>query len=186
MRRLPYELKLQRKDSQERIFLLREPEESDLQDIIDLQDTVHRGIGDRDIFHDTTPDEFRESLLLDKCFCVMYDEKLVGFTLMIVPRISYRNFGTDLGYEEAQMKKCVSMYTSFVHPDHCGYGLQRLFFELREQTGIEIGAAEALTTIAPGNDFSLRNACAMGYEIVKRTRLYGGLDRFILRKDLAE
>jgi hypothetical protein len=45
-----------------------------------------------------------------------------------------------------------------------------------------MGATEALTTISPDNPYSYRNFLILNFEIVDTRKLYGGKDRYILRK----
>ena len=108
---------------------------------------------------------------------------MIAFTLMVAARPGYRNYGEYLDYTPEQLAKTVSMDTSFVLPEYRGFGLQQFFFELREQAATELlGATEALTTIAPDNEYSLNNAYKTGYEEIRRMTIYGGLERCILRK----
>ena len=65
--------------------------------------------------------------------------------------------------------------------------LQLAFLPENEQQRVyeaakEDGCTEAVTTIAPDNEFSLANAYKTGYEVVKTMTIYGGLERCILRK----
>ena len=76
----------------------------------------------------------------------------------------------------------MSIEISMVDDDYRGYGLQKLFVNLREEEGRRDGATEALVTIAPGNKYSLANLQASGYEIVCTKPLYEGAMRHILRK----
>ena len=65
-----------------------------------------------------------------------------------------------------------------------GYGLQRYFVELRERIARNLGATEAMVTIGPENQYSLRNLIKEGYEIIDTRRMYEGAMRHILRKKL--
>jgi hypothetical protein len=65
-----------------------------------------------------------------------------------------------------------------------GYGLQKQFVTLREEEALRAGAAEALVTIAPGNDYSLANFINSGYTIIETKPLYEGAVRHILSKQL--
>ena len=64
------------------------------------------------------------------------------------------------------------------------YGLQKYFVRLREEIARKLGAREALVTIGPDNEYSLRNLIESGYEIIDTRTLYEGAPRHILRKML--
>ena len=109
---------------------------------------------------------------------------MVGFTLLVRPRISYRNFGKYLEYDDEKLLKCVSLDTSFIMQEYRGFGLQDVFFKLRIEEGIALGAEEALSTISPDNEVSLKNAYANGFEVASKLEIYDGLERYILKRDL--
>ena len=183
MQKLPCEIIMKRHNGEEKTFILRRCVPEDLDEIVALQDEVYDYISDKKIFQKTEADEFAESIELDQCFCFMDGNKMIAFTLMVAARPGYRNYGEYLDYTPEQLAKTVSMDTSFVLPEYRGFGLQQFFFELREQAATELlGATEALTTIAPDNEYSLNNAYKTGYEEIRRMTIYGGLERCILRK----
>ena len=183
MQKLPCEMKMKKKGGEEKTFLLRRCVPEDVDQIVALQDAVYEQIPDKKIFQKTGKEEFEESIELDQCFCFMDGDVMAAFTLMVSGRPGYRNYGEYLEYTPKQIAKTVSMDTSFVLPEYRGYGLQKYFFDLREEAAKDLlGATEALTTIAPDNEYSLNNAFKSGYEEVKRMTIYGGLERCILRK----
>ena len=73
--------------------------------------------------------------------------------------------------------------SAIVHADFRGNGLQRLMLEaalpLFPKKITHIGA-----TVSPQNQYSLHNALASGFAIVSRREMYGGHDRYLLKKDL--
>lgn len=110
--------------------------------------------------------------------------QLVAFTVMIANRISCRNYGTYIGYTPEQQLKCVSMEITVVDDPCRGFGMQRLFVQLREGVARELGATQAMVTIGPENKYSLNNLQASGYEIIDTRPMYEGAMRHILRKQL--
>lgn len=182
MMKLPCEMEMSRKSGETRTFVLRQCHEDDVDAIVALQQAVYDALPDKSIFVLTKPDEFRESVELDYCFCFMDGDTMAAFTLGVSGRVSYRNYGEYLNYDEEHLKRTASMDTSFVSPEYRGFGLQKFFFELREEAAKEDGCTEAVTTIAPDNEFSLANAYKTGYEIAETQEIYGGLKRCILRK----
>lgn len=181
---LPLHLTRSRTSGESKDFLLRRCTEEDAEAILALQDRVHDFLPNKDFMKKLTREELLESLTQDYGFCFMEGDRLAAFTMMVGPCVSYRNAGTALDYTEEELKKTVSMDISFVDPDYRGFGLQKEFFSLREDAARSLGATQCLTTIAPDNAYSLNNALRSGYEEVTRAKLYGGLDRIILRKYL--
>ena len=178
----PCEITMKRKSGEEKTFVFRQCTQEDVDAIVALQDAVYDALPDDTIFVKTNRDEFIESIDLDYCFCFMDGDVMAAFTLMVSGRMGYRNYGEYLDYDEERMLKTVCMDTSFVLPEYRGFGLQDYFFRYREKVAKEAGATEALTTIAPHNEYSLKNAYKSGYEEVRRMSIYGGIDRIILRK----
>jgi hypothetical protein len=184
MRTLPYTITLTRKDGTDpRTFTIRACTTDDLGAIMALQDEVYETVPDKDTFAITPIEEIEESLFLDRCYCAISDGKMAALTIMIINRPSARNGGSYIGYTEEEQKTCVTMEATFIAPSCRGYGIQQIFFGLREEAARELGAAEALTTISPDNEYSLANALRAGYTVVTQTAMYGGLDRYILRKE---
>lgn len=183
---LPYETELTRSNGEKRTVLFRKSTDDDIPEIMALQDITYQNIPDKKIFHNMTEEEIVESIDEDLCCSVIHDGNMVGFTLMVKPRLSYRNFGKYLGYDDEQLLKCISLCTSFTMPTYRGFGLQDAFIKLRVDAGRELGAEEALTTISPDNEYSLRNAYKNGFEVAARLEIYGGLERYILKLDLTE
>ena len=183
MVKMPLSVVMEKKNGEEKDFILRRCCPDDLDAIVKLQDAVYDELEEKRLFVKTKREEFAESLELDQCFCFEDEGRMAAFTLMVAGRPGYRNYGEYLGYSPEEMAKTVSMDTTFVHPDYRGFGLQKYFFDLRERVATEVlGAEQALTTISSENVYSLNNARKSGFEEVKRVTIYGGLERCILRK----
>ena len=163
-------------------ILLRTCNMEDLKTVMELQDRVLESMEDRTLFVRTSEEEIAESLCRDFCPGAFYENRMILCSVMIRNRVSERNLGFYLGYDDERQRKTVTFDTVFVDPDFRGYSLQNLAFRVQEKAAVEFGAEEALLTIAPENVYSLRNAEACGFEAVKRMEMYGGYDRFILRK----
>ena len=184
MRDFPYEIELTRRNGDKRLVVFRKSRVEDLPEIMALQDETHQNIPDKKLFNKTTEEELRDSIENDLCCSVFHDGTMVGFTLLVRPRISYRNFGKYLEYDDEKLLKCVSLDTSFIMQEYRGFGLQDVFFKLRIEEGIALGAEEALSTISPDNEVSLKNAYANGFEVASKLEIYDGLERYILKRDL--
>lgn len=183
MRTLPYTITLAHKNgTAPRTFTIRACTPDDLLPIMALQEEVRKSVDNPATFATVSSAEASESLFLDRVYCAVADGKLAAVTAMIVNRPSARNAGSHIGYTEEEQRKCVTMEVTFIAPSCRGYGLQEIFFGLREEVALELGATEALTTISPDNEYSLNNALRSGYTVVAEKALYGGLQRSILRK----
>ena len=107
-------------------------------------------------------------------------------SLMIVNRVMPRSLGHALGYDEKRLRQTVTFDSTFVSPEHRGYGLQGLALPLKEREAAALGAQEALASVSPENTPSLNNLLAGGFTILTRQRLYGGVDRYIVGKTLGK
>ena len=68
-----------------------------------------------------------------------------------------------------------------VHPDYRGNGLQRKLLETA-LTRLRPGIVGIGATVSPENQYSLNNALASGFTIAARREMYGGYDRYLLKK----
>lgn len=182
--KLPATLTLSRRSGETQEFLLRQCEETDLFKIVLFQQKIYEDLSDPGIYALVDEEDILDSLRNDYCYAVFREGKLVAFTMMIANRISPRNYGSYVGYSPEQQKKCVSMEITIVDESCRGFGLQKLFVALREETASSLGATEAMVTIGPDNKYSLQNLLDSGYEIIDTRVLYEGAMRHILRKQL--
>ena len=173
MRTLPYETVLTRKDATSQVFRIRRCGPADLAAILALQEKVYAGVEDKDTFALTSREQFAEE---------EHAPQMVGLTAMTVNRVCGYHAGKELGYGEERFLTSVCMEVTFIDASCRGYGIQQIFFGLREEAARELGARESLTTISPDNEYSLANALRAGYTVVTQTSMYGGLNRYILRK----
>lgn len=158
--------------------------QDELSAILELQSKVSASISNKSTFVVTTEDELAESLNTDICIGMYHEAELIAFTLIITNSYSLRNLGFYIGYSRERCKRCVSYDTTFVHPAYKGYGIQRLFIGLKDAAAISLGAAEALATVSPDNDISLKNLISSGFVVVEEKKMYGGFNRYIVRKSL--
>ena len=179
---LPMEAVFRNRRGEARHLTVRRCEPQHLDAILALQSEVLRALPSAELFALGTAEEYEESLTLDCCLGAFDGETLVTFSLMIVNRVTPRSLGAALGYDSARMLKAVTYDSTFVAPSARGFGLQRAFLPLKDAVAIALSASEALATVAPGNAHSLNNLLADGFTVVERRPMYGGLDRFILRK----
>ena len=94
---------------------------------------------------------------------------------------SPHNYAAFLGVPQAEWPHWANADSAVVHPDWRGNGLQRKLLEaalpLLRPDIVGIGA-----TVSPENQYSLNNALASGFTIAARREMYGGYDRYLLKK----
>lgn len=154
----------------------------DLDSIMELQKKICDGMDDSDWFVATSREENMFFLTAPNTIYGIFDnEKLVAYGSLGFPGKKVDNLGRDLDWPEEKVLRCATLDTIVVDSDYRGLGLQRklinLCVEHARQTKPD---CIVLTTICPDNIYSLRNALAEGFEILKRKIKYTGVDRYIL------
>lgn len=153
----------------------------DIDEFIELQDSVSDSIPDKDLFVLTTRQECEESFVMDFCIGAFRKGQMAGASIMIINRDCERSLGAKLGYDPL---KCVTLDTSFIRKDSQGNGLQRAFIKLRLNKARELGAEMAFATVAQNNIYSLANMRSYGFSILKKDIFYGGYERLVLTKKI--
>ena len=190
---------LSRRSGESETFIIRRCGEGDLADIMALQQSVYDALEDKTLCVPSDEPDVAESLREDYCLgayvCSDTEQSdsgtnadkncmLAAVTIMVVNRVSPRNYGKYVGYDEEGQRRCVSMDVTMVAPEYRGYGLQKTFVSMREEEARRLGATEALVTISPDNTHSIDNFLKSGYEVLRTCPVYGDLVRSILRKEL--
>lgn len=163
----------------ERELLIRQIGEQDVGNVLALQQEVMDALPDKKLLVGTDEAQIRESIDLDFCVGIFDGERLAAFAMMVVNRDTPRNLGQKLGFPA---EKCVYFDIIFVHPDYRGMGLQSYALALRDSVARELGAELAFVTVSPDNPHSLNNVMKHGFEVYERREMYGGVDRYILKK----
>ena len=107
-----------------------------------------------------------------------------GLFMVTFPALTDENLGWDLNFSQEDLLKTAHMDTVVILPKYRGYGLQKKLMLAAEMDLKERGIKYLLCTIHPDNRYSLGNALALDYQVVKTTQKYGGLMRHILQKEL--
>lgn len=180
---MPAQVELLSGSCGEQAFSFRRMDAEDMERVLELQSRVRRLMPDPTQLVGLTAEELEESMREDLCLGAFVGDTLAAFSLLVINRDSMeRNLGQKLGFAP---QECVTFDIVFVDPDYRGYGMQTRMLELREEAALQLGARRGFVTVSPENGFSLRNVCGRGFRVLKRARLYGGLDRYILVKELA-
>ena len=114
----------------------------------------------------------------------MFEEKMIGFFFGYVPGLERENMGEYMGLSKEELKKVGHMETAMVIPEFRGRGLQARLMEAAECEFKSRGYVHMFGTVHPDNIYSVRNFEKQGYRVVKETRKYGGLLRYVCYKYL--
>ena len=186
MIKMPYDVELLNGHGEPHTFHIREADMNDFDTFLKLQDIIMDALPDKDIYAPFTDEETRDQLENDFCWLAFAENGDVAGVSVLVPNTKEdqsTNYGHHFNYDEEHLKRTASFDMTMVVPEYRGYGLQRLFNKIRIAKAIELGATEGITSISPLNPYSYNNFLILNFEIVDRRELYGGKDRYLLRKE---
>ena len=148
-----------------------------------LQNEVRAAMPHPEQFVPDTRENITAYLAHDLCLGVFDGERLGAYFILRYCGQSEHNYAAFLGIPQAEWDHWANADSAVVHPDWRGNGLQRKLLEaalpLLRPGIVGIGA-----TVSPENQYSLRNALACGFTIAARREMYGGYDRYLLKKVL--
>ena len=146
-----------------------------------LQNEVRAGMPHPEQFVPDTQENITAYLAHDLCLGVFDGERLGAYFILRYCGQSEHNYAAFLGIPQAEWDHWANADSAVVHPDWRGNGLQRKLLEaalpLLRPGIVGIGA-----TVSPENQYSLNNALACGFAIAARREMYGGYDRYLLKK----
>lgn len=164
------------------IFQIRKATPVDLPKIME----VMKEAGNNPVHPDWFVDDDREYVkghLDHRGFVVVAEApkgEIAGFFLVKEPT-QEENLGRYLDFSPQELEKVAVMDSAAVKSIYRGNGLQGKMLEEAEKL-LDKQFIYLLCTIHPDNVYSLHNMQNHGYEIQKKVKCYGGLDRFILMK----
>lgn len=146
-----------------------------------LQNEVRAAMPHPEQFVPDTQENITAYLTHDLCLGVFDGERLGAYFILRYCGQSEHNYAAFLGIPQAEWDHWANADSAVVHPDWRGNGLQRKLLEaalpLLRPGIVGIGA-----TVSPENQYSLNNALACGFAIAARREMYGGYDRYLLKK----
>lgn len=168
-------------------------QQSDLNQVMSLQDLVYQHLPNKDVLATDTLD-FIEGCIHDDGFVIGIHNawnQLISYRMVSFPNRRKDNMGIDLNLPQNELSSVAHLETTVVHPDYRGNGLQSKSLQLALPLLEEKNIKHVICTVSPFNLFSLTNIMKNGLKIKVLTRKYGqaednsdGLWRFILHKDL--
>lgn len=156
---------------------------SDLQTVIDLNETVYAALPDKSILRHNSP-EMIASCLNEPNVTLGYWEGnlLVAIGMLYVPQCIEEDHFHDLGLQGDY--KSANQKLFLVREGYRGLGLQRKLIREVECIAVARGYNLLCTTVAPNNTFSINNFLKEGYVYAKTEEKYGGLLRNLYYKIL--
>jgi GNAT superfamily N-acetyltransferase len=148
-----------------------------------LQNEVRARMPRPDQFVPDTAEQIRQYVAEDLCLGVWDGARLAAYFTLRYCGMDEHNYANVLGLPREEWPRWANADSAVVHPDYRGNGLQRRLVEAALQW-LRPGIVGIGCTVSPENQYSLRNMQAAGYEIACRREMYGGYDRYVLRKRL--
>ena len=183
---LPFDIVLMDGRGVPSTFHIRRATPDDVDKVMELQQTIVDALDNKDIYATYGREDSLDALENDYCYIAIAENgEVAGYSVLIgndTPDPE-KNYGHHFNYDEEHMSRTASFDLTMVPPKYRGHGLQRLFNKIRMGQALELGATEGLTSISPANPYSYNNFLIMNWEIVDRRKLYGGKDRYLLRKE---
>ena len=167
-------------------FEVRVLEESDIAEMLSLQEAVRLAVENPDSLETLSTDEFQYILSGNGYMIGAYVEnEMIAFRAMLVPSLNDKeHLGIDAGIPEDKLHRVIYSEITVVHPDFRGNGLQtymgRIVFDQVDAQRYSYIAA----TVAPFNIPSLKDKLSLGMEMVALGEKYNGKLRYVLFKEL--
>ena len=146
-----------------------------------LQNEVRAMMPNPELFVPDTLENICSYLVNDLCIGAWDGERLGAYFILRYCGKSEHNYAAFLGIPESEWEHWANADSVIVHPDWRGNGLQRTLLEAALPL-LRPGIVGLGATVSPNNPYSLRNAQACGFEIAARREMYGGHDRYLLKK----
>jgi GNAT superfamily N-acetyltransferase len=157
---------------------------SDLQTVVDLNETVYAALPDKSILRHNSPEMIASCLEEPNVTLGMWDgDVLVAIGMLYVPQCIEEDHFHDLGLQGDY--KSANQKLFLVREGYRGLGLQRQLIREVEHIALARGYNLLCTTVAPNNTYSINNFLKEGYVYAKTEEKYGGLLRNLYYKPLA-
>ena len=162
---------------------LRRCQLSDLQAVIDLNETIYAALPDKSVLRHNSPEMIASCLEEPNVTLGIWDgEVLVAIGMLYVPQCIEEDHAHDLDLQGDF--KSANQKLFLVREGYRGQGLQRQLIREVEKIAVARGFNLLCTTCAPNNAFSINNFLKEGYLYAKTEMKYGGLVRNLYYKTL--
>lgn len=148
---------------------------------------IHENMENKDLYVIDSEEFIRKSIDGIRGFglLAMDNNTLAGYFIVRFPAFDEEDhLGDYIGLDIEQKKLSVYMDSAAVLPEYRGQHLQNHMLTECENILKGTPYKYALSTISPENSASLRSLIKNGFEVVKTAKLYAGLERNILYKEI--
>ena len=152
-----------------------------LEEALKLRNDIRSKVKIQDWYASVSKEEYAHLLSNGFALTCVVDEQIIAVCLCVLENTEYAH---EVYEDKAMHMRCADYSDTYVHEAFRGNGLQHLLEERMEQICLERGKTILLGTVHPDNKYSYNNFLRSGYEVVMRKDMYGGLDRYIMRKVL--
>lgn len=158
---------------------------SDVDEIYNLIETIYNGMEHKEWYSYTKKKE-RYNLFINDgyCYVACYKDKIIGYFLTYILREDGTDFYKLVTEHYGNNENIIEVINYGILPDYRGLGLQEKMLMQLENDVKGTEGKHFVVTIHPDNKYSLNNMIKRGYNIIITTKLYGGLDRHILTKNI--
>ena len=160
---------------------IRRCQSSDLQAVIELNETVYTALPDKSVLRHNSPEMIASCLEEPNVTLGIWDNNLlVAIGMLYVPQCLEEDHAHDLDLQGDYRSANQKLF--FVREGYRGLGLQRKLIREVEKIAVERGYNLLCTTVAPNNGFSINNFLKEGYVYAKTEEKYDGLVRNLYYK----
>jgi len=166
-------------------YEMRFMDESNLRDIMVLQEIIVHSLADKEIFRTHSSDYFQDHFQIENSTVGVFTEDgLVAYSILYFPGEREDNFGSDINLPHDELTKVVHLATVAVHPAYRGNSLQSLMHGIHLEVVKRMGYEHVCCMVSPKNKPSLQNILSHGL-IIKALKLKFDLRlRYIMHKNL--
>lgn len=162
---------------------LRRCRPTDLQAVIELNETVYAALPDKSVLRHNSPEMIASCLDEPNVTLGIWDDKtLIAIGMLYVPQCIEEDHFHDLDLQGDY--KSANQKLFLVREGYRGLGLQRKLIREVEKIAVARGYNLLCTTCAPNNAFSINNFLKEGYVYAKTEEKYSGLTRNLYYKML--
>ena len=177
-------VRVKTKNNKDEDLKLKELDLSYLDEIMELQSTIVKGIENNEWYCAVSKDEFKSYFSEGKKVLGYLNEKdeLVALGIYIKNGYDKENYGYDIGLEGEDLLEVAQIEVTIVLDEYRGNKLQRILCENIEELAKKDKMRILAATASPYNIYSVKNFENLGYSIEKDKIKYGGMRRYVLVK----
>lgn len=160
---------------------------NDITEIMKLMNQTRDTICPKEWFVEDTEDSVRYTLS-GNGFAILampeHSEEMAGFFIIKFPGLSDENLGNQADFSDEKLLQSAHMESTAIYPAFRGHHLQEQMAAEAEKHLVTMPYHYLFATVHPENHYSLNNMLNRGFQVIKTTKMYGGLDRAVLFKSI--